>query len=388
MAAVEQDVGAPLQASEARESVRTAVISDATPQRNGVGSYYSDLVAQLNERIERAALLCPEDTGQRWHRYMAPPLPGDSTQRIWFPRPIKLWRQIKALRPHSVIVPTPGPYGLYGLFAARRLGVPLIVGFHTHYEALASIYWSDFFGRVCRWYLESCNRLLFRYADQVLANSPDMIRLAERMGATSAQLMGTSVARDFLERPLAPIDASARRILFAGRLAEEKNVAHVVDVARQRPDIAVSIAGDGPLRADIESAAAELGNLTYLGWVPRERLIDAIDDHDMMLLPSQVESFGTVALEGMARGRPVIVSGACGIAEWPQLEQALYCIRPEETVVQAVDRVRSLPENDRAERSALAHRAARELNEWNLDTWIERLRPREAGRDGGDGGER
>ena len=357
------------------EQLRVAVISDATPERNGVGSYYSDLVAQLDGRIGHAALYCPEDDGQHWHRYVAPPLPGDSTQRIWFPRPFKLWRQVKALRPHAIIVPTPGPYGLFGLFLARRMKVPLIIGFHTHYEALAGIYWSDLWGKICRWYLESCNRLLFRHASLTLANSPEMVRLAENMGAARVELMGTSVARDMLERPLKPLEPVVKRVLFAGRLAEEKNVPLVIDVARQRPGLEVSIAGDGPMRAEIEAAAVELPNLSYLGWVPRERIAATIDAHDIMLLPSKVESFGTVALEGMARGRPVVVSDDCGIAEWPDLAKGLFCIGADETVLTAVDRIVAMPAEGRKQVAANARRAACELNEWNIDTWIQRLQP-------------
>ena len=357
------------------EQLRVAVISDATPERNGVGSYYSDLVAQLDGRIGRAELFCPDDDGQHWHRYMAPPLPGDSTQRIWFPRPFKLWRQVKALQPHAIVVPTPGPYGLFGLFLARRMKVPLIIGFHTHYEALAGIYWSDLWGKICRWYLESCNRLLFRHASLTLANSPEMVRLAENMGAARVELMGTSVARDFLERPLTPLEPDVKRVLFAGRLAEEKNVPLVIDVARQRPGLEVSIAGDGPMRAEIEAAAAELPNLRYLGWVPRERIAATIDAHDVMLLPSKVESFGTVALEGMARGRPVVVSDDCGIAEWPDLARGLFCIGADETVLTAMDRIVAMPAEERNQVAANARSAASELNVWNIDTWIQRLLP-------------
>ncbi len=357
------------------DSLRVAVISDATPERNGVGSYYSDLVAQMDGRIGRAELFCPEDDGRRWHRYVTPPLPGDSTQRLWFPRPFKLWRQVKNLQPDAIVVPTPGPYGLIGLLLARRLRVPLIIGFHTHYEALAGIYWSDLWGRICRRYLESCNRLLFRHAALILANSPEMVRLAEDMGASRVELMGTSVARDFLERPLTPLEPTVRRVLFAGRLAAEKNVPLVIEVARKRPDLEVSIAGDGPMRAEIEAAAAVLPNLRYLGWVPRERIAATIDAHDVLLLPSKVESFGTVALEGMARGRPVIVSDDCGIAEWPELAKGLICIRSGETVLQAMDRIVAMPAEERAHIAAQARSAACDLNDWNLDTWIQRLQP-------------
>lgn len=369
----------PIAEMQAGTGLRVAVVSDSTPERNGVGSYYSDLVEQLGDRIECAELICPEGTDTGWHRYLAPPLPGDSTQKIWFPRPIKHYSEIAKVRPHAIVVPTPGPFGLLGLLAAKRLGVPLIVGFHTHYEALTDIYWSDAFGRLCRSYLTWCNRLLFRHSALVLANSPEMVRQATAMGADSPELMGTSVPLDFLARPLVPLRPAAERILFAGRLAEEKNVPQVIELARERPSLAVSIAGDGPMKESVVRAAAEIPNLEYLGWVARGSLIDTYDSHDILLLPSQVESFGTVALEGMARGRPVIVSGACGIAEWPDLEKALFQIGSDESLLQAVDRVVALPSGVRAEKGRMAHAAARDLNEWNLETWIERLQGGGAG---------
>lgn len=375
MAAEPAMVRAEIRRESGDKELRMAVVSDATAERNGVGSYYADLISQIEPKISTAELICPEGNETGWKRLLAPPLPGDSTQRIWFPRPVKLWRRLKKLRPHAIVVPTPGPFGLLGMLYARWLQVPLIVGFHTHFEALAGIYWSDFFGRVCHWYLESCNRILFRNSAVVLANSPEMVSLASRLGAKNACLMGTSVASDFLLRELRPADPEARRILFAGRLAAEKNVSLVIEVARQRPALSVSIAGDGPLRSEVEEAAAELPNLHYLGWVPRTELAAAIDANDILLLPSKVESFGTVALEGLARARPVIVSGACGIAEWPELDSAVFTIAEGETVLECVDRVRGMAPDLRASRSHQGHLAARRLNEWNADSWIARIRP-------------
>jgi glycosyltransferase involved in cell wall biosynthesis len=263
--------------------LRVTVVSDSTPERNGVGSYYADLVEQLGTSISHAELICPEDRQTSWHRYLAPPLPGDSTQKIWLPRPFKLWSHISRIDPHAVVVPTPGPFGIAGMLAARRLGVPLIVGFHTHYEALTDIYWTDAFGRVCRSYLTWCNKLLFRNSSLVLANSPEMTRQATLMGAAGVELMGTSVPGAFLSRPRVPLNDTTRRILFAGRLAEEKNVPKVIEVARAMPDVEVSIAGDGPLKSIVEEAAGALPNLAYLGWVAREGLIDTMDAHDILL---------------------------------------------------------------------------------------------------------
>ena len=355
--------------------LRVAVVSDSTPERNGVGSYYSDLVEQLGQRIEDAQLFCPEDRSHTWQRYITPPLPGDSTQKIWWPRPFKLRSQVARLRPHAIVVPTPGPFGLVGLAVAKQLKIPVVAGFHTHYEALSDIYWSDLFGRIARRYLTWCTRLIFRHSELVLAVSPELAARARRLGAPSAELAGTPVHREFLTRPLAPMSPRPSRVLFAGRLAEEKNVDQVVNLARTRPGLEVSIAGDGPMKQFVVDAAAALPNLTYLGWVTRDQLIDVFDRHDALLLPSKVESFGTVALEALARGRLVILSGSCGIVDWPQFDECLFHIGDDETVPQAVDRVFGLPSGVHREYSRKAHEAARDLNEWNLATWINHLKP-------------
>lgn len=355
--------------------LRVAVVSDATAERNGVASYYADLVAELKGRGADARLFCPSGATRRWHRYVAPPLPGDSTQRIWFPNPIRLFRAIRAFAPTAIIVPTPGPYGLYGLLLSRLFKARLVIGFHTHYEALAGIYWSDRFGRLCKWYLESCNRLLFRYADEVLANSPEMVTQAEQLGAREARLMGTSVAAEFIETPQSSLELPPRRLLFVGRLAEEKNIDQVIATAEEHPQIAVSIAGDGPLRPMVEAAATRLSNLRYLGWVAREDLVATVDQHDALILPSKVESFGTVALEAMARGRIVLVSNDCGIADWSDLARGLYRMQPGEAAPAAVAREFARPESELAATASAARRAAVELNEWNVATWITRLAP-------------
>jgi glycosyltransferase involved in cell wall biosynthesis len=347
-----------------------AVVSDSPPERNGVGSYYADLTRQLEPVVAGAELLCPAGRHTHWNRYLLPPLPGDRTQKVWLPNPFSLWRRLSRNRPDAIVVPTPGPYGLFGLAAARTLRIPLIIGFHTHYEALTDIYWANPFGRLCRWYLTGCNRLLFRHSVLVLANSAEMRRQAEALGATRVELMGTSVPSEFLQRPLTPARDALRRVLFVGRLAEEKNLPALLAAAGDRPELQFSIVGDGPLRALVERAAAELGNVNYLGWASRSRLVEIIDAHDLLLLSSHVESFGTVALEAMARGRNVLVSPTCGIADWPQLREGLYVMDPGETIAAALQRVAGLPANERRARAARAHELARQLNAWNLESWV------------------
>ena len=67
--------------------------------------------------------------------------------------------------------------------------------------------------------------------------------------------------------------------------------------------------GDGPERADAERLAAGLGVadcVEFVGKQPQSRILEYLSVADVLLLPSQTESFGLAALEGMACEVPVI----------------------------------------------------------------------------------
>ena len=99
----------------------------------------------------------------------------------------------------------------------------------------------------------------------------------------------------------------------------------------------------------------------------------------MLVLPSKVESFGTVALEAMARQRLVLVSGDCGIVQWPSLTAGLCRIGEGESLTDAISRVVALSPGDRAARVEAARSAACDLNRHSLHRWLELLGSDERG---------
>lgn len=351
------------------EDVRVAIISDAVPQRNGVGSYYCDLVEHLRERVERAELICP-DCPSGGRAYLTLPLPGDHTQKICVPPAHQLVGRLRRLAPHVIVIPTPGPYGLFGAGLARRLGANLVVGFHTHYEGLTNLYSNPLLRAISRWYFRACNRRLFQRCSIVLTNSHQMATTARRIGARNVDLMGTLIPRRFLEHPLSPLSGDVGRVLFAGRLAPEKNIDAVFDAAARMPGRHFLIAGDGPLRRYVTERAAVLPNLAYLGWLSRDKMLETLDSVDALVLPSHVESFGTIAMEGMARGRVVLVSSNCGILEWPSLSRALFPVRPDETLAAAVQRITGLGQEMIVGKARRGSQAVREINAWSLERWL------------------
>jgi glycosyltransferase involved in cell wall biosynthesis len=350
------------------------IVSDSLPERNGVGAYYWDLLGLLDEAGCEATMLCPSEKRPALLRF---PLPGDSTQRIWIPSPFRFRRVMRQVRPHCVIVGTPGPYGLLGAWWAKRLGAKVIVGFHTHFSGVTDLYHNRFLRACSRFYFNIADKILFRYGDLVLANSEAMVDLAGRLGARNVGVMGTLLPSDSLQEPAAPLTGALRRIVFAGRLAPEKRVQTVIDAARELPDIGFTIAGDGPLKKSVEAQAADIPNLEYLGWVSRERLLAEMDRADMLVLNSVVESFGTVALEAMARERLALVSGTCGIVDWPDLVDNLYQIRDDENLAAAIRRIAVLPPEARSATANGARKAALRLNRGSLLHWLDVIRSTE-----------
>jgi N-acetyl-alpha-D-glucosaminyl L-malate synthase BshA len=76
--------------------------------------------------------------------------------------------------------------------------------------------------------------------------------------------------------------------------------------------------GDGPERAEAEALAAGLGVadlVSFVGKQPQSQVREYLSVADLLLLPSQSESFGLTALEAMASEVPVIATRVGGIPE-------------------------------------------------------------------------
>ncbi|MBK1701188.1 glycosyltransferase [Thiococcus pfennigii] len=354
--------------------LRVAIVSDAAPERNGVGAYYRDLAEHLRAAGAQVELVAPRFRAGRWYGGLTLPLPGDPTQKILVPPLSLVGRRLRRLAPHAIVVPTPGPYGLLGMHFAGRKRTALIVGFHTHFERLTDLFpgWRVR-ARIAQACLTFSNRLLFANSQLVLANTQEMVEIARSIGAVNLDVMGTSIPRRFLADTAPPLNPEVRKVLFAGRLAPEKNLDAIVEAARRLPQIEFQIAGDGPLRDWVLAQAADLPNLRYVGWVRRRQMLSLIDGVDCLALPSKVESFGTIALEAMARGRLVVVSAHCGITSWEPLNRGLFRVRDGETLADVLMRIGGLDRALRERKAQIARTAAREMNERNLAHWLEVL---------------
>jgi glycosyltransferase involved in cell wall biosynthesis len=118
-------------------------------------------------------------------------------------------------------------------------------------------------------------------------------------------------------REVPPADAS-RTFLFAGQLTEYKGVPLLLDAwARGAPAGArLRVVGGGDAAPLVTEAAAADPRITFVGPLPPEAMGDELAGARVVLAPSTTpETFGRVAAEALAYGRPVITSGLGGLGE-------------------------------------------------------------------------
>jgi len=126
--------------------VRLAVYSDAIPGRNGVGTFYDDLVGLLENYVGSVRVFSPAPLGSEEKRGWALPMPGDPTQNLFIPPFRSIWKQVRDWSPNLVLSATPGAYGFLGLLHAKRLGAPLCLGYHTEFPKLMATYFPGVLG--------------------------------------------------------------------------------------------------------------------------------------------------------------------------------------------------------------------------------------------------
>ena len=355
------------------KDLRVLFVVDAMKGRNGVGAYFQDLVAHLDQEVERAELVCPSLEEPHPCQGISVPIPGDPTQRLFFPKMRELSALVWEMKPHVIVIPGPGIFSLGAYWIAGKLGIPVCVTFQTDYDRLVQLYWGPRLARLAGGLLNWLNRTMFRGSSAVATICESMIADARAAGARQPQLVGTPLGAEFVSSAVTPLADSVDSVLYVGRLAAEKNIENFLALAEAHPDCRFTVAGDGPLRGLVEQSLARLPNLTFLGWCSREQVVRELDAHQVLVLPSAVEAFGTVALEALARERLVITTPVCGINQWPALARALTVAEPGEPLTDTLTRLRALAPEQRQAQARAGREAALAMNAEAVEGWLQVL---------------
>jgi glycosyltransferase involved in cell wall biosynthesis len=110
------------------------------------------------------------------------------------------------------------------------------------------------------------------------------------------------------------------RVIFAGRLMEQKNPIQIVRTMAELKDLSWQcvMIGDGPLMPDVQHAIAEYGlqgRFTLSGWITPEKVLDWFDRSDILFMPSLSEGLPVVGVQALAKGLAIVASKIGGFVD-------------------------------------------------------------------------
>lgn len=137
-------------------------------------------------------------------------------------------------------------------------------------------------------------------------------------------------------------------VLMVSALIPSKRVEIGIEAVSQISNAHLVVAGDGPLRREIEILAAKLipGRFTLLS-IPAERMPALYQSADIFLHLSKVEAFGNVFLEAMACGLPIVAHDSSRLRWIVGDIQFLVDTNNSAAVVDAIKSIDSKPYQNR-----------------------------------------
>jgi len=174
-------------------------------------------------------------------------------------------------------------------------------------------------------------------------------------------------------------------ILTIARLVEKKGVAYaihaVAKILRKYPHIEYRIAGDGPLKNELQALIGDLdavGNIGLIGWKSQEDIGDLLRESDVLLAPSVTGKDGdeegtpVVIMEALANGLPVLTTQHAGIPEVVMDGESGFLV-PERDVDALTEKLLTLIEQPEL-RAAMGERGRKFVEEhYNIETLNDQL---------------
>ena len=232
-------------------------------------------------------------------------------------------KQVLDFRPDILHIHSPCSLGYAAVRFGKKHGIPVVATYHTHFASYAKYYkipmLEPFGWSYLRHLYDGCDRILVPSVpilDELW--SQGFRRLQHLPHGVDTAAFGPSF-RSYEWRTAHGIPADRHMMLFAGRLVWEKDLrtlaAAYARLRQSRPDVIFALAGDGPVRQELQ---ALMPDALFLGQLDGESLAHAYASADLFVFPSTTETFGNVILEAMASGTVPVCAregGAAGVVQ-------------------------------------------------------------------------
>ena len=241
--------------------------------------------------------------------------------RLFYLRaPFVIARELRSFRPDAVIAQSPyeGLVALAGRALARSRA-KVIVEIHGDWTTASRLYGSPL-RKLTAPLADRAAELAVRRADAVRTVSGFTAGMVRALGVEPAAVFHTyTEIGAFVEHEPQPLPAEAR-LAFVGVLERYKNIDGLVAAWRaaapRLPGVTLELVGDGRRVEVVEALLRDLPEQTV--WHRRlepVQVAELLDRVWALVLPSFSEGLPRVAIESLARGRPVIGSTGGGIPD-------------------------------------------------------------------------
>jgi N-acetyl sugar amidotransferase len=202
--------------------------------------------------------------------------------------------------------------GVVALFLSKKYKIPYILTEHASALLLKKINYED----------RKFVRNVFNNAktDVVVSNFfKDELLKKYSFDPFKITVVHNNINPIFFNSAKQPVDTKNFIFINVGGLVPIKNHKLLIDAfeiaAKKNPDSILQIAGDGPLRKELEDYINDKGienRIFFLGLLSRDEVVKEIKNAQALISASHVETFGINIVEALACGKPVIATDSGG----------------------------------------------------------------------------
>ena len=264
---------------------------------------------------------------------------------------LKQWHILKGIldefQPDILHINSEWLVGYFGAIYAHHRKVPCIFTFHTLWEDYIQNYAPILREKISKKIGRDIVKFYLKTANHILAPTPQTAQTVRKYGIdTPVELLPTGIPESMFKLNEAGVERMREEVfsnfpqlkdrkilLFAGRVAKEKNLPFLLPVLKRVNQLlekapstsgdttkraALLVAGDGNFMQDLKDLVEQqqlAQDVFYLGYVERDDLASLYHLADVFTFPSKTETQGLVTVEAMTAGLPVIVPTVGGVAE-------------------------------------------------------------------------
>lgn len=300
---------------------RVAILTEAfLPKVDGVSKTAYLVMKYLQQTGREVVVLAPDISPTSIDQIPIYPLrsigvPNVPETRMALPT-LRAYQVLNDFKPDLIHLFSPALMSISGVILGRMLNIPVVANYQTDLPGYAREYIKGYGGVMGGMLINAWLKQLHNRCHVTLSPSKTVSDDLHQKGYKRLRSWGRGVdsqrfnprhrTAEWRERLLAGRDANSLLCVYVGRVATEKRIDLLLEVAKTE-GVALTIIGDGAQRQQLEQLFAGT-NTHFTGYLMGDNLPAAFASADVFLFTGAYETFGQVVQEAMASGLPSVVT--------------------------------------------------------------------------------